>query len=121
MTFLAGQSGNPLGRPKKYDLRTKFIEDWVASNQDKIEYALNILFKEVQKAKPWAIKEFLSHTIAKPKMSIETTSTEISEKRLLVMNAIGHLSDEAKRNLYDVLTQKTPAPVNTEAEVIEGS
>lgn len=121
MTFLLGQSENPLGRPKKLDFYQTVKDEYFSKNQKANTKILNIVKREALKGERWAVREWIATFVPKTTLNIATTSTEISEKRLLVMNAIGHLSDEAKRNLYDVLTQKTPAPVNTEAEVIEGS
>jgi len=121
MPFLPGQSGNLNGRPKKYDLRSKIIEEYVAANQHNILKALDILFSEVKKRKPWAVKEYLSYTIAKPTTSISTTSTELSEKRVIVYDALSGLSDEAKQALYDLMTKKQSEPVTLEAEVVDES
>lgn len=121
MTFLPGQSGNPLGRPKKPDFYQRVKDEYFSKNQKAHTKILNILKKEALKGERWAVRDWIATFVPKTTLNIATTSTEISEKRLLVMNAIGHLSDEAKRNLYDVLTQKESEPVNIEAEVIEES
>jgi len=121
MKYLPGQSGNPLGRPKKLDFYQKAKDEYFSRNQKAHDKIMNILKKEALKGERWAVRDWIATFVPKTTLNIATTSTEISEKRLLVMNAIGHLSDEAKRNLYDVLTQKESEPVNAEAEVIEES
>ena len=121
MTFVKGQSGNPLGRARRPNIYVTYKDKYFSKRSRSNKRIMDNLYKAAEIGEPWAIKEWLRIYIPQATIHIDSTSREISEKRLLVMNAIGHLSDEAKRNLYDVLTQKESEPVNAEAEVIEES
>jgi len=117
MPFLPGQSGNPNGRPRKPDLRSKITEEFIEQHEKDIIKVLKITLSEAKKRKPWAIKECISLFTTKPTTNISVASTELSEKRLVVKHMYKELSWEDKTQIYDVLMRKKPKVVETEVEV----
>ena len=92
MTFMPGQSGNPLGRPKKaVDPRSQELQEFCKAHRDDIRLVGEIALEEATKARePWAIKLCMEFFYPKPGTFVSISKEESREVNVNFMNALSH-------------------------------
>ena len=78
MTFQPGQSGNPLGRPKRPgDPRSADMQEFCKNNRDNIRKVGKIAFERaITNRDPWAIKLCMEYFYPKPGSFVSVTREE---------------------------------------------
>ena len=95
MVFKPGQSGNPLGRARHIDPRSKALEEFCKKHRDNIEKVGEIVIRRAVKTEePWALKLCLEHFYPKPGTFISITS---EENTAINLNLVNSLSFEEKQ------------------------
>lgn len=95
MTFKPGQSGNPLGRAKGIDYRSKDLQAFCKEHQQDIKKVGEIALKRAVKTEePWAIKLCMEYFYPKPGTFVAISKEENTEVNLNLTNFAGELSHE---------------------------
>ncbi len=97
MTFMPGQSGNPLGRPKKaVDPRSQELQEFCKDHRDDIQLVGEIALEEATKARaPWAVKLCMEFFYPKPGTFVSISKEESREVNVNFMNALSHEDQQA--------------------------
>jgi hypothetical protein len=95
MTFKPGQSGNPLGRAKGIDYRSKDLQAFCKEHQQDIKKVGEIALKRAVKTEePWAIKLCMEYFYPKPGTFVAISKEENTEVNLNLGNFASELSHE---------------------------
>lgn len=97
MTFQPGQSGNPLGRPKKpIDSRSHELQEFCKAHRDDIRLVGEIALEQATKARePWAVKLCMEYFYPKPGTFVSISKEESREVNVNFMNALSHEDQQA--------------------------
>ena len=95
MTFKPGQSGNPLGRAKGIDYRSKDLQAFCKEHQQDIKKVGEIALKRAVKTEePWAIKLCMEYFYPKPGTFVAISKEDNTEVNLNLTSFAGELSHE---------------------------
>ena len=97
MTFMPGQSGNPLGRRKKaIDSRSQELQEFCKTHRDDIRIVGEIALEEAIKARePWAIKLCMEYFYPKPGTFVSISKEESREVNVNFMSALSREDQQA--------------------------
>ena len=102
MTFMPGQSGNPLGRPKKaVDPRSHELQEFCKEHRDDIRLVGKIALEEATKARePWAIKLCMEYFYLKPGTFVSVSKEETREINLNFVNTLPYEDQQTFLKLW---------------------
>jgi len=90
MPYKPGQSGNPLGRPRRRDPRSEDLQQFCKERRDDIRRVGEIALKKaVKDEEPWAIKLCMEYFYPKPGTFVAISKEETKEVSLNV-NGLSH-------------------------------
>ena len=129
MVFKPGQSGNPLGRAKHVDPRSKDLEASCREHQQDIKKVGEIaLRRAVQGEEPWAIKLCMEYFYPKPGTFVAISREENTEINLNLNSFSSALSPEDQQTFLKLWLKSkrgipaftnTDSNTETEIEIIE--
>ncbi len=103
MTFKPGQSGNPLGRAKGIDYRSKDLQAFCKEHQQDIKKVGEIALKRAVKTQePWAIKLCMEYFYPKPGTFVAISKEENTEVNLNLGNFASELSHEDQQTFLQL-------------------
>jgi len=83
--YKPGQSGNPLGRPRRVDPRSNEFQQFCAKHREEIERVGEIaLERATVKREPWAIKLCMEYFYPKPGTFVAISKEESKEVNLKI-------------------------------------
>ena len=95
MVFKPGQSGNPLGRAKHIDPRSKDLEAFCKEHRQDIKRVGEIVLQRaVKDEKPWAIKLCMEYFYPKPGTFVAISKEENTEVSLKIESFVNALPFE---------------------------
>jgi hypothetical protein len=100
MPYKPGQSGNPLGRPRRRDPRSEDLQQFCKERRDDIRRVGEIALKKaVKDEEPWAIKLCMEYFYPKPGTFVAISKEETKEVSLN-LNGLSHEDQQTFLKLW---------------------
>ena len=101
MPYKPGQSGNPLGRPRRRDPRSEDLQGFCKEHRDDIKRVGEIAMKKaVKDEEPWAIKLCMEYFYPKPGTFVAISKEESKEVNLNFINALPYEDQQTFLKLW---------------------
>lgn len=95
MPYKPGQSGNPLGRPRRIDPRSQEVEEFCREHRDDIKKVGEVaLRRAVVNEEPWAVKLCMEYFYPRPGTFVAISKEESKEVNLKIDNFVHALPYE---------------------------